>query len=97
MVANVESDRLLGATIHSLETLRANSGELDRSIFEALGSRPEEVDPAFRRIFSDYNRFNYRIFDEPKKFLKTRMDVVGQTLAEMWEDERYVREIEDVS
>ena len=93
LAENSESRRLLEATSQSLQAMDKEAADFNQSILEALRSRTEEKNSAFKYVLSEYKLFDNRVFEEPKNLFKGHMDAIAEVLSEMWEDDRYVRQI----
>ncbi|SDZ38317.1 type II restriction endonuclease, Alw26I/Eco31I/Esp3I family [Jannaschia faecimaris] len=96
LAENPFSRTMLEATIRSLRTIENETADYNRSISEALKTSADEKIPAFKRVFSEYDRFDNRVYEKSKTLFKAHMNAVADVLSEMWEDDRYVREIDDL-
>jgi Alw26I/Eco31I/Esp3I family type II restriction endonuclease len=94
----VQSERSAD-TLRQVLVLLGEVGEdakaLDERLSLALFANVSEADNIFRSVHSDFADFDYSIFDGPRAMLQSHMDIVGELLGEMWEDERFTRQISE--
>jgi Alw26I/Eco31I/Esp3I family type II restriction endonuclease len=93
VVNDAASDGFLSRAVNILQDMSADSKDLDRAILEALSAAPGESDELFRRVYLDFNDYDFSRFMPARSELKLHMDAIGCILSGMWDDERFTREI----
>ena len=95
VVRDATSDKLLDAVVAALKTDIAATAKLDKALIAAGKAAGGTSDKAFRELLSQIAAAHSPSFMKAMGLLRQHMDAVGGLLAGRWEDERYVRELED--
>lgn len=92
VVENTESRVHLDAVLRLLGKLKSSTEEYDTAIRDAIASSPAFADGMFRDIQNRFDNFDFEIFEEVKVALCDHMNEIGEQLAGMWDDDRFIRE-----
>jgi Alw26I/Eco31I/Esp3I family type II restriction endonuclease len=95
VVRDATSDKFLEEAIAVLKTDIAATAMLDKALSAAGKAADGTADVAFRELLPQIASVRPPSFNNAMGLLRQHMDRVGGLLTERWEDERYVRELEE--
>lgn len=93
VVRTEDTERLLAVSLRSLADIKASTRPLDDAIQAALQSDAAEVGEQFRKIHRDFFNIDNGIFARARHNLAEYMNAVGTEIGNMWDNERYTREL----
>jgi len=96
VVSSAKSDAALKKTLDELKIACAATRDLDGQIKKAATLKSSaEADSAFRDLLPAIAKVSVTTFAKAQAALQEHMDLISKELAAKWEDERYVRELEE--
>jgi hypothetical protein len=94
VVSDATSDKFLNATVCALNTDVATTAKLDNALMAAVTAGGGRADAIFRKLLPQI-AVAQSSFKTAKKLLRQHLDTLGGLLAAKWDDERYVRDLDD--
>lgn len=95
VVRSETSDKLLEEAIAALKTDLAATKKLDMALIAAVNTTDRTSDAVFRKLLPALASAKLPSFKPARELLRQHMDEVGNLIASLWEDDRYVRELDD--
>jgi Alw26I/Eco31I/Esp3I family type II restriction endonuclease len=89
IIASPESTRALDQCLDALSNKSAVTTELDKEIQEILALPESET--RLRQMLKRFVKINLEVFSEARNALQRYMDASGLSIANKWQDQRYVR------
>jgi hypothetical protein len=96
VVQDATTDVLLKGALAALKTDASATAKLDCALVAAASAADGSADAAFRELLPNIAVTRPPSLKKAAGLLRQHMDAVGSLLAARWEDERYVRKLEDV-
>ena len=97
IIRDAANHKLLQKVIETLKTDAPSTLKLDKALIAAAKATDDTSDAAFRKLLPQLDVARRPSFKKTMGLLRQHMDSVGTLLAARWEDERYVRELEEIN